>query len=92
MMVHRADGSNAMKNVMVRVKGILALLTAVVADAMVYFEDDVVTPHEWVLIAVLTIGALGTYAFPNTINGRNVIDLARYYELSRMNRFTNTKE
>jgi hypothetical protein len=76
-----------MKEIAVRVKGILALVTAVVADIAIYFEDDTVSNHEWFLITMITLGAIGTYVFPNTMNGENVISLARKARISELTRW-----
>jgi hypothetical protein len=76
-----------MKEIAVRVKGILALVTAVVADIAIYFEDDTVSNHEWFLITMITLGAIGTYVFPNTMNGENVISLARKARIIELTRW-----
>lgn len=76
-----------MKEIAVRVKGILALITAVVADIAIYFEDDTISNHEWFLIIIITLGAIGTYVFPNTMNGENVISLARKAQISELTRW-----
>lgn len=76
-----------MKEIAVRVKGIIALVSAVVADAAIYFENDVVSNHEWFLITMIALGALGTYLFPNTMNGENVISLARKARIGEITRW-----
>lgn len=76
-----------MKEIAVRVKGILALVTAIVADIAIYFEDDTVSNHEWFLITMITLGAIGTYVFPNTMNGENVISLARKARIIELTRW-----
>lgn len=76
-----------MKEIAVRVKGILAVLTAIVADISIYFEDNTVSNQEWFAITMITLGAIGTYVFPNTMNGENVISLARKARISEVARF-----
>lgn len=76
-----------MKEIALRVKGIIALVSAVVADIAIYFEDDIVSNHEWFLITMITLGALGTYLFPNTMNGENVVSLARKARISEIARW-----
>lgn len=79
------------KEISTRVKGLLAIATALTADIAIYFEDDIVTNHEWFLIVMVTLGAIGTYAFPNTMNGENVISLARRTRISELTRWDREK-
>lgn len=47
-------------------KAIVAVLTAALTVLASAITDNVITPNEWVMIALEALGAIGVYAVPNT--------------------------
>lgn len=46
-------------------KTLAAVVAAGLAGLFAVLSDDVVTPREWVFVAIQAVGALGVYAIPN---------------------------
>lgn len=58
------------------VKTILAGIGFLATGILAYANDNVISSHEWTLLAAEFAGWLGVYVFPNTKNGENVNALA----------------
>jgi hypothetical protein len=57
-------------------KFIVALLIPIAQTIQAAVTDDVITPNEWVKIAIAVVGAVGVWAIPNTQPPRSRQELA----------------